>query len=179
MKFSSGLSVVSFPCLSWGSRMISQWISRRWMTNPMTVADRDRADDDEESLTQLVEMLDERSLLAMIEATRQPDPRHSQAPKTSNPPTAAVLGDGLGLLLRLGGRSRGCGLLSRGRSGAACGAVGCGGGSSEREVSTLVASCTPVTESLNSLMPTPSERPISGSRFAPKSSKARIERKIR
>ena len=154
--------------------MISQWISLRVDDEADHGPDRDRRDDDEEALPQLVEMLDKRRLLAMIEATRKPDPRHPQ------PSRERRLGDGLGLLLRAaaGAGAGAAGLDGRRQQEPAAGAAGCGGGSSER-VSIFVASCTPVTESLNSLMPTPSERPISGSRFAPKSSRARISRKIR
>src|SRR6478672_2743089 len=52
-------------------------------------------------------MLDKGSLLAMIEATRKPDPRHRLTDLLRD-----RLGDGLGLLLRLGGRSR-CRRLNR------------------------------------------------------------------
>ena len=63
-----------------------------WRTKPIDEADGDRADADEHPRPQLVEMLDERGLFAMVEATRQPDPRHP----TLRP---AELGDGLLLLL--------------------------------------------------------------------------------
>ena len=93
--------------------MISQWISLRMDDEADHGPDRDRRDDDEEALPQLVEMLDERRLLAMIEATRKPDPRHPQHLPLGR------LGDGLGLLLRLGGRSR-CYRLDGRSSGSGC-----------------------------------------------------------
>ena len=56
----------------WDGRASSQWISCVWITNPTTAPTKPRAMHDEESLAQLVEMLDERRLFAVVQATRKP-----------------------------------------------------------------------------------------------------------
>ena len=120
-------------------------------------------------------MLDERRLLAVVEATRKPEPRHLAL--------LSPLGDGFGFVLaRLGRRGRAVSRSAAGAaSGAAAGAAARGAAAAAEAPTWSRFGCVlmPVTESLNSRIPTPSERPISGSRFAPKSSRARIKRKIR
>ncbi len=140
--------------------------------------DDDGADADEQALAQLIEVLDERCLLAVVQATRKPWPRH---------PWHLALRDGLGFALsrsrsrrlfsgrlqRRGGCRDGAG---RRRITSGAGATATGGGSSEC-VST--EGVLVVTESLNSRIPVPSDRPISGNRFAPKRSSSTSRRMIR
>ena len=66
-------------------------------------------------------------------------------------------------------------VLARGLSGAGCASAA--GGNCAPELGLAVSSLSlPVTDSLNSRMPLPSERPISGSRFGPKISRTTTRR---
>ncbi len=135
------------------------------------VAD-DRADEkcaqtDEQSVTQLLEVLDERgSLLAVVEAARGSRGRGTR---------------GIAPLGETGSASRS--LPAAGAGGAAASGTLAGGvagtGAGGGRAAATASGLSPVTESLNSLMPVPSERPISGNRLAPKSNKMTRSSKIR
>ena len=56
--------------LSAGSGLFSQWTSRWWKTYVKIEREDERAERDEDALAQLVQMLDERRLLAVLEAAR-------------------------------------------------------------------------------------------------------------
>ena len=81
MNGSPTLRVISVCVLVGGQRELSQWISCSWKTKPTTNPTRDRAEADEEPLPQLVEMLDERRLLAVVEATRAAPGRIGALPR--------------------------------------------------------------------------------------------------
>ena len=134
--------------------------------------DDDRAEADEHPLAQLVEMLDERRLLAVVQATRKPGPRwppNHRLPKRRREWT-----------VRFRARAR----TTRDRCRRRPGSVPLPhpepvrvrpGPAAEAPNEARVDLRLPVTESLNSRMPEPSERPISGSRLAPNRSRARSE----
>ena len=109
-------------------------------------ADEQRAEADEQPLPQLLEMLDERRLLAVPESARWADAH------------------------RIGYRT-----VSFSRCGV--GVVSCVPAGSCVVVSVWLG-VLPVTESLNSRIPLPSDRPISGRRFAPKRSRATSSRRM-
>ena len=95
MKFSSGPSVDQWRrrlAVHPGAQQIQPVDQARVDHEPDHRRDRNSHDDDEETLPELVEMLDERRFFAVVEATQKPAARGTLTPHE------LLLGDGFGLL---------------------------------------------------------------------------------
>ena len=152
-------SVTSFS--SFGSGPVSQ------LDDPIVERERqherghDRDEADDQPRAELVEVLDERGLLTVVEAAWEP-PAHAVVPSRRSG------ADGLGCCV-----STACSSLElRSCDGSARRAGRRRELSRRRGSAPSTARPLPETASLNSRMPLPSDRPISGSRFAPKTSRS-------
>ena len=143
--------------LSSGSGAVSHSMMCSWNANVTMKIGMIATSAIDQPRAKLVEVLDERCLLAVVETAREPPTEHE----------VELLADGFPL-------GPGFRLVRT-----ACRGSDVADGSSTRVgvgVVVETGSSMPDTESLNSRMPLPSERPISGSRFAPKTSRRTISR---
>ena len=76
MNASPGVKVSSWSRYFFGSVELEPVDQPRVQDEADDDPDRERADAHEHAVAQLVEMLDERGLLAMVQAARKPWPRH-------------------------------------------------------------------------------------------------------